>query len=114
MTKLTIQLEGTQIAFRVQNHKMDPKQVVIKANHPEVASVVAMAAGLAPTALTHQKGSMYYVTFAPKAEFMAGLGTALATLMEGNVAIASFQKAPHQEEFQVVGDLSEDDDAEFN
>ncbi len=110
MTKLTIALEGTPIKFRIQDHKMDAKQVVIKANHPEIASVVALAAGLAPGALTHQKGSMYYITFAPKAEFMSGLGTALANLMQGNVAIASFAKQTGQVESPVVGDLTEDED----
>lgn len=111
MTKLFIALKGSPIAFKVENHKMDPNQLVLKARHPEVGSLIALAAGLTEN-LPTTKGSSYFITFVPRDAFEAGFGKAMLNIMAGNLALTAQEIVPVYSDLDAVSDASDDDEEE--
>ena len=92
--EIFIAAKNSSIAAKVTDHRTDPAKIVIKAKHPEVGSVLAIAAGVNPAEIETTKGSVYFLTFLPRAAFVAGFGKAMSDVLAGNIAIATCAAVP--------------------
>lgn len=106
--QIFIAVKDTNMLVKLVDHKDDPETLVIKTKHPELGSILAVAA--CSTINQVEKGSCYYLTFVPKKAFFAGLGVALFEIQSGNLNVSSVKSFPIIADLSDVKDPEDEDD----
>lgn len=107
MSKPQIHFNISGHLFKVEAHATDGDQLVIKSAFSTTGAL--MAAAMDVPVLSAGKGSKYFLTFVPRAAFLANMGTLTQGVLTGKIQFMDVVPAGPEDEDEPDGDEDGED-----